>query len=139
MSEKGISLIALIVTIIVAIILAAMVIKVGNDGFSTTEKAKIANEVRDVESAITKRFSDNAISETAYPLLGEKIELEDAITAICNNTEYSETDIREALTQNILYVRKISSSTVNELGIKNATGNSYIVDYLTGRVYGPIK
>lgn len=139
MSEKGISLIALIVTIIVAIILAAMVIKVGNDGFGTTEKAKIANEVRDVESAITKRFSDNAISETAYPLLGEKIELEDAITAICNNTEYSETDIREALTQNILYVRKISSSTVNELGIKNATGNSYIVDYLTGRVYGPIK
>lgn len=139
MNEKGISLIALVVTIIVMIILATIVIKVGNDGFTTATNAQIANEIRDVESAAMKRFSDNAVSETAYPLLGEKIELETAITTICSNTEYTDADIRESLTKNISYVRKISSTDINGLGIKNATGNLYIVDYFSGKVYGPIK
>ncbi len=139
MNEKGISLIALVVTIIVMIILATIVIKVGNDGFTTATNAQIANEIRDVESAAMKRFSDNAVSETAYPLLGEKIELETAITTICSNTEYTDADIRESLTKNISYVRKINSTDINGLGVKNATGNLYIVDYFSGKVYGPIK
>lgn len=139
MNEKGISLIALVVTIIVMIILATIVIKVGNDGFTTAIDAQIANEIRDVESAAMKRFSDNAVSETAYPLLGEKIELETVITTICSNTEYTDADIRESLTKNISYVRKINSTDINGLGVKNATGNLYIVDYFSGKVYGPIK
>lgn len=139
MNEKGISLIALVVTIIVMIILATIVIKVGNDGFTTAIDAQIASEIRDVESAAMKRFSDNAVSETAYPLLGEKIELETAITTICSNTEYTDADIRESLTKNISYVRKINSTDINGLGVKNATGNLYIVDYFSGKVYGPIK
>ncbi len=139
MNEKGISLIALIVTIIVIIILAATTFMVGNQGFETTEKAKIANEIREVETAAVKRFSDYAISETAAPLLGEKLELEDAITLICTYTDFTDVDVREIITENISYVRKINSSNINELGVKNATGKLYVVDYYSGKVYGPVE
>lgn len=139
MSEKGISLIALIVTIIVIIILAVATFEVGEQGFETTDKAKIANEIREVETAVVKRFSDYAISESAAPLLGEKLELEDAISLICTYTDFTDADVRAIITENIYYVRKVDSSNINELGIKNATGNLYVVDYYSGKVYGPVE
>ena len=126
-SKKGISLIALIVTIIVMIMLSAYMINVSMTGFESTSEAKIVNEKNEITQAIIKRFSSNALNANAYPLLGSVV------------LEADLSEISGINLDNIDYIRKINSSDVQQLGVRNATGNMYIVDYLAGEVYGPVQ
>ena len=136
--NKGISLITLIVTIIVVMILATIVIRVGTSSISESREAAVKNEIREIETAAIKRASNYIANEDAYPLIGIRIDASTAIADICENLGHTEEQLKHIET-NIEYVRKLDSSSVGALGIQHATGNTYIVDYLNGKVYGPIE
>ncbi len=125
-NNQGISLIALIVTIIVAVILSIITIRVGTTGIDTSTEARIINEKKEIETAIVRRFADYSINEDAYPLIGAEV------------TEGDINNIDGIHTENIGYIRRIDKTNSQGLGLKNSTGKTYIVDYLLGKVYGPI-
>ena len=136
--DSGITLVTLIITIIVLIILSVTVIFIGDSSIDNTLNARITNEMIEIETAIIKRFSNHMVNEDAYPLIGEKIDATDAINEIQNSVG-AEEEALEHINTNIDYVRKINASAIGALGVKQATGSTYIVDYLNGKVYGPEK
>ena len=126
-SNKGVTLITLIVTIIVMIILSAITIRVATSGIDSTTEARITNEKKELETAIIQRFADHANNEIGFPLLGDTVTLSDI-------AEYGTFESKD-----LDYIRKVGQSHIRGLGVKNPTGNLYYVDYFTGKVYGPIN
>ena len=126
-NDKGISLIALVVTIIAIIIISAIFVRLSTSSISLSEEAKISNERKEIESAITNRFADYAINKNAYPLVGKEVTISEISSIDGINTN------------DIEYIRKINQADIQGMSIKNTTGYEYIVDYLTGKVFGPIK
>lgn len=140
-NQRGVSLVVLIITIVVMIILAMIALRVGTTGIDTAQNTKIRTEMRELEKAVTKRFSNNAINEDAYPLLGKKVTVEEIMELIEKDINYNSENVNykeETISRDIDYIRKLSSSNVGSLGIKNTTGYSYIVNYISGKIYGPI-
>ncbi|MBQ9267643.1 MAG: type II secretion system protein [Clostridia bacterium] len=125
--NRGITLITLIVTIIVMIILAAIGIRVGTESIDTTAEARITNEKKEIETVALERGANYLVNDSAYPLVGSEVLLSEIA------------DISELDSNDIDYIRKVNRADLQSLGVKNTTGNSYIVDYLTGIVYGPVK
>lgn len=126
-NNQGISLITLIVTIIVMIVLAAATARVATSGIDSAVDGRITNEKKEIETAIIKRFANFAYNSDTYPLIGKEVSLSDL------------TEIDGINIENIDYIREVNSSDLQNLGIKNTTGSVYIVDYLVGNVYGPIR
>ena len=126
-NEKGINIISLIVTIIVIIILSAIVINIGTQGLDSTDTAVIASEKKAIETAIVERFADYSFDKETFPLIGTEISSDDIV------------DFSEADASHLNYMRKINASNMRSLGIKNATGAEYIVDYYSGDVFGPLE
>ncbi len=102
-------------------------------------KTKLKTEIAELETAVIERFSNYSLNELNFPLVGDEISVEDAVTAITGSTSYEADEIRTILENDILYVRKMDSSHIESFGIENVTGNSYIVDYKTAMIYGPIQ
>lgn len=125
-NDEGISLIALIVTIIVVIILSLVVIRIGTNEIDSTIESKVSAEKSELETAIIKRFADYSINSLSSPLIGSSI------------TDNDISQFPNASVANIDFMRKVSPSNIQALGIKNTTGHTYIVDYLDAKVFGPV-
>ena len=135
----GITLAVLIIMIAVIIILATIMVNVSISGIDMAAKTKLKTEIAELETAVIERFSNYSLNELNFPLVGDEISVEDAVTAITGSTSYEADEIRTILENDILYVRKMDSSHIESFGIENVTGNSYIVDYKTAMIYGPIQ
>lgn len=163
-NNKGINLIALIVTIVVMIILASIAIRVGTDSYENALESKAAAERKEVVSAVSGRFGDYQRNNTASPIVGFKIP-EENMTTEENIVEYiknklkkdhgklmTEDELENKTYQNMItkfvddnfddmdYTRLLFYRDLIELGIEKTNLNAvYLVNYYSSDVVGPIS
>ena len=118
-NNKGVSLVALAITIIVIIILAAIAIGIYSGGFQDkATNAKILSEFIEVENAVAQRGTEHKLDAKVYPYEGENLE---AAGLTINNKYYSKG----------YYLLK--KAHLEKLGITGAN-KEYVVNYETGEV-----
>lgn len=133
--NNGITIIALVVTIIVLLILAGVTINGVIQGIDETEENKLLSELSMVQHAISERYTKYKLTKDKDILIGTRIQtstLEDVPnTIIWKVTQFDATNNPE---KEYYRLRKLDLS---ELGLSSndVTNSSYIVNYSTGEVY----
>lgn len=125
-NQKGISLVALIVTIIVIIILAAIVI---NSNFNKTiddaSFTRRVSEMTEVYDAITQRGIEHRIDENMYPYIGTA--LHDTDPTVVNGIKYGD---------GYYYIE--TDAQKKNLNLERVVGN-YIANYENGEIISTTK
>ena len=132
-NEKGVTIVALIVTIIVLLIIAGITIGNGMEGAEVAVDNKLLTELNMVQHAVLQRYTKVSLTKQDVP--GDKIEsysnivveeLKNEIKLKIAETDYTNLDKYE-------YYYKLNSEHLKDLGVTNTT-DTYIVNYSTGEV-----
>ncbi len=136
-NEKGITLIALVVTIVVLLILAGITINIGTQSIKDSREDALLSELGMVQNAVLQRKTKaDLTTNEAYP--GDKIDIATVNSVIAEiNSQQTEEDIElkdnsEGKESNY-YLLTTSNNGLNNLGITNSE-SEYIVNYETGEV-----
>ena len=133
--EKGITLIALVVTMVLIIIVSAVSIVVGVGNEKETKARAQKAELQMVQHAILERYTKSQF--TKEPLPGEHLELQELENII--NEINSKAKIGINLKDNeISDYYRLNSNHLKMLKIQNAS-DTYIVNYKTGEVLNASK
>ncbi len=156
-NNKGINMIALVVTIIVMIIIASISLNAAIKDRQKAEEAKRLSERNQVEKAVGIRYANHVRNSAHYPIIGASIpeqyttadEIKEYIVDLFTREEVSSNlnefsdDLDEFINTNLKYMeytRILRHSDVIGLEIENVTLKSvFIVNYYTGKVLGPIS
>ena len=161
-NNRGVSMIALIIAIVIMIILASIALNAGNDAYDKAQVAKADAERNQVMQAVETRFGKYSVNRTASPLVGDTIpndyttvnEIFDYLMNLfrsesrlfsddemINHTR--EKEIQEFLINNadkMEYTRILRHDDIINLGLDNITLRSeFLVNYYSSNVVGPIN
>ena len=135
--EKGITLLALVVTIIMLIILASTIVNIGQNEIKESEENAKLSELGIVQNAILQRKTKADLTDEDYPgetIIEANINLEKTIEEINNNRASGEEEIIKKDDDNSnYYFLSTENGGLEELGITNSE-DAYIVNYETGEV-----
>ena len=135
--EKGITLLALVVTIIMLIILASTIVNIGQNKIKESEENAKLSELGIVQNAILQRKTKADLTDEDYPgetIIEANINLEKTIEEINNNRASGEEEIIKKDDDNSnYYFLSTENGGLEELGITNSE-DAYIVNYETGEV-----
>lgn len=143
-NQKGVTLIALAVTIIVLIILAGIMLNIGQDGIKKSEKQILLSELGMVQNAVLQRKTKVDLTHEGYP--GQKIteadiDLDNVIQEINRmKAEGKEVVNRKDTNNENYYLLTNENGGLKNLGIKSAKDDNtevrddYIVNFETGEV-----
>ena len=131
-NNKGITLIALVITIVVLLIIASISIIGGIEGAKTAAENKLLTELDMVQHAALQRYTKAQMTKEDVP--GNTIE-------DINDVKEKVNDINNKISDgNKIYLKgradeykKLDKDALKELGITN-TEDEYIVNYSTGEV-----
>ncbi len=158
-NNKGVSLIALVVTIVVMIILASIALNSATIDQVKAEEARRLAENSQVEQAIAVRYGKYLQNSVHNPLLGDKIPEEyvtvndikeyllDTLTTQGNINNFETRESISAELDSFLiknysemeYTRILHHNDIIGLDIDNiSVGSIFIINYSTGMVVGPI-
>lgn len=121
--NKGVTLIALVITIIILLIIASISIESGITGAEKATENKLFSELKMVQHAILERYTRVMLTKEELP--GKKLEQQEI-------NELEQKLNGESLKGKEYY--KITKNNLEELGITE-TIDEYIVNYQTGEVY----
>lgn len=121
--NKGVTLIALVITIIILLIIASISIGSGITGVEKATENKLFSELKMVQHAILERYTRVMLTKEELP--GKKLEQQEI-------NELEQKLNGESLKGKEYY--KITKNNLEELGITE-TIDEYIVNYQTGEVY----
>ena len=161
-NNKGVSMIALIIAIVIMVILASIALNSGNEAYDKALIAKADAERNQVIQAVETRYGKYSINRTASPLVGDTIPEEyytvnDISKYLMDlfrgeNRLYSddemtnhtrEKQIQEFLVNNVdhmEYTRILRHADIINLGLDNITLKSvFLVNYYSSDVVGPIS
>lgn len=138
-NQKGITLIALVVTIVVLLILAGITINMGTQSIKDSREDTLLSELGMVQNAILQRKTKIDLTDEtdeAYP--GDKIDIATVNSVIAEiNSQQTGEDIElkdnSEGKENNYYLLTTSNNGLNNLGITKSE-NEYIVNYETGEV-----
>ena len=135
--EKGITLLALVITIIVLIILASTIVNISQNGIKQSKEDTMLSELGIVQNAILQRKTKADLTDEDYPgeiIIEANINLEETIEEINNNRASGEEEITKKDDDNSnYYFLSTENGGLEELGITNSE-DAYIVNYETGEV-----
>ena len=134
--EKGITLLALVVTIIMLIILASTIVNIGQNEIKESEENAKLSELGIVQNAILQRKTKADLTDEDYPgetIIEANINLEKTIEEINNNRASEEEIIKKDDDNSNYYFLSTENGGLEELGITNSE-DAYIVNYETGEV-----
>lgn len=135
--EKGITLLALVITIVVLIILASITINIGKDGIKESKENTMLSKLGMVQNAILQRKTKADLTNEGYPgetITEANINLEETIQEINDNRASGEEEIsRKDSDDSHYYFLSTENGGLEELGITNSE-DAYIVNYETGEV-----
>ena len=129
--NKGITLIALTITIIVILILSSVIITTVKKSNSTVKQARISTkvyELQQVQQSVIQNFIKYKQTGNEEYLVGTKCNSQDTL-----NTYKEELGIEFKSTYEDYYILG-SSDELKKIGLKNGE-DSYIVNYKTGEVF----
>lgn len=119
-NSKGVTLLAMVITIVIIIILAAVALYYGSTkNIDTTTSTRAFNEIFEVSEAASQRRLMNGINSEKYPLVGTALTDSDPVKI--NGLDYG----------NGWY--RLKASEASELELENIVGE-YVVNYKTGEV-----
>ena len=134
--EKGITLLALVITIIVLIILASTIVNISQNGIKQSKEDTMLSELGIVQNAILQRKTKADLTDEDYPgetIIEANINLEKTIEEINNNRASEEEIIKKDDDNSNYYFLSTENGGLEELGITNSE-DAYIVNYETGEV-----
>lgn len=130
-NNKGITLIALVITIIVLLVIAGITITGAITGVDKSTNQKLETELKMVQHAVFERYTKYSLTKDTSLLVGTEVEKTEFPTDVtlqyANEEEYNNFDPEKKYYE-------ISSSDFSKLGISNLE-DTYIVNYKTGEVY----
>ena len=136
-NNKGVTLIALVITIVVLLIISGITISVGSNNAKKAKDNKLLTEVVMVQNAALQRKTKVELINGNYP--GQKlteigIDIDEVISKI-NSEKADKYEIIEKKDTNEsnYYLLSNSNGGIKELNIKD-TEDEYIVNYVTGEV-----
>lgn len=121
-NNKGITLVALIVTIIVLLILASIGISGGRASINMAKDNRVITDLNMVQHAILERYSKYKLTQDEQMLAGTKIDYEDA--------ESSAEQLDHVLPNEGDYYR-LQPADLKNLGLTDAQ-HTYVVNYEKG-------
>ena len=128
--NKGITLLAIIITIIILLILTSVSIYVGSGSIKTSRNNTLESELEMVQHAVLEKHSQYVMTHNEDFLVGEKITSDDELVQIEDTF-----DIKLKL-QGDYY--RLQPSDLAYLGITNVN-DTYVVNYDTGEVLNESK
>ena len=135
--EKGITLLALVVTIIMLIILASTIVNIGQNEIKESEENAKLSELGIVQNAILQRKTKADLTDEDYPgetIIEANINLEKTIKEMNDHRASGEEEITKKDDDNSsYYFLSTENGGLEELGITNSE-DAYIVNYETGEV-----
>ena len=135
--EKGITLLALVVTIIMLIILASTIVNIGQNEIKESEENAKLSELGIVQNAILQRKTKADLTDEDYPgetIIEADINLKETIEEMNNHRASGEEEITKKDDDNSnYYFLSTENGGLEELGITNSE-DAYIVNYETGEV-----
>ena len=136
-NEKGITLLALVITMIILMILVGITINIGKNGITESREDAMLSELGIVQNAILQRKTKADLTGENYPgetITEANINLEETIEEINNNRTSGEEEIsRKDRDDSHYYFLSTENEGLEELGITNSE-DAYIVNYETGEV-----
>ena len=136
-NEKGITLLALVITIVVLIILASITVNIGKEGIKESKEDAMLSELAMVQNAILQRKTKADLTQEDYPgetMATAGINLEEVIEEINDNKASGEEEIsKKDSDNNHYYFLSTENGGLEALGITNSE-DAYIVNYETGEV-----
>lgn len=142
--NKGITLIALVITIIVLLIILGIGIGAGISLNEETTKNKQITELNMVQQAVLEQYTKYKIVKDENKIVGTKItnwtEVNEIVKSMNSNITLK---IDESEYNNVKSIEKYYKLGINDLrkiGISNTTDNVYyIVNYTTGEVINALE
>ena len=136
-NEKGITLLALVITMIILMILVGITINIGKNGITESREDAMLSELGIVQNAILQRKTKADLTGENYPgetITEANINLEETIEESNNNRTSGEEEIsRKDRDDSHYYFLSTENGGLEELGITNSE-DAYIVNYETGEV-----
>lgn len=137
-SNKGITLVVLIITIIVILIIAGISINGAINGVDSANDNRAITDLEKVQHAITQRYSKYKLLKDTSLLVGTKIDLS-SLTDVPESINWRvfqpSTDTSPSTNLERKYYR-LSKSDMETLGLTgDYKASSYIVNYCSGEVY----
>jgi len=125
-NEKGVTLIALVVTVIVLLILAGVGTYEGIENIKVAKDKSQWSQLNMVQHAILERYAEYKLTGDSDLIIGQKVTNADIASILT-------TDERELLENNGDYYI-LDENDFKKLGITQSK-NKYLVNYETGEVY----
>ncbi|MBR3163440.1 MAG: hypothetical protein IKF17_05020 [Clostridia bacterium] len=126
--NKGITLIALTVTIIILLILAGITISGGNESIKMSKSNRLTSELDMVQHACLERYTEYKLTKKSSLLVGTQVEY-----SVAQNlaSTMGHTSDFPAEGEGTYY--RLSSANLEDLGLKQSE-DTYIVNYEKGIV-----
>lgn len=126
-NNKGITIVALILTVVLLIIIAGVSVGIGDNAVETTVEADLISELNMVQHAILERYTKASLTKETLP--GIDIALSDVETIILTINDKTGNNI-ELKGKNYKLLDKVALKSLRFSNIKD----EYIVNYKTGEV-----
>ena len=148
-SNRGVSLVTLVITIVVMLIMISITISASLKSVEETNDTKIEHEIRSLQDAVNDRLANNNRNPVLYPIIGEKIG--DSINEYIRSIENLENGEKDKILNRINngernfdetkdFFRLVGRTEAEKLGVENIDKEHfYVVDYYECEVYGPIS
>lgn len=129
-NEKGVTLVALALTILVIIIIAGVGVYEGTKGISTAKDSKLMSEVGMVQHAVLQQYVKYNTTNNDIYILGTKID-KSIVTQVAQQMGIQLVSIPDNYTNADYY--KLTVGDMEKLGFENVS-DEFIVNYVSGEV-----
>lgn len=129
-NEKGITLVALAITILILALLAGVGIYQGTKGIDTAKNSRLMSEAGMVQHAVLEQYVKYKTTKNQMYLIGTKID-KNTVQQIATQMGISLVNIPEEYSNADYY--KLTTTDVAKLGFKNVK-DEFIVNYVSGEV-----
>lgn len=138
-NNKGITLIALMITIIILLIISSVVITSSLQGVNETQSNKAESELNMVQHAIVERYTKYKLTKDEDLFVGTAIENSSSLPALQDSKTWKVT----SFDNNSKKYYYLKMTDLNSLGLdndnidttNNLNDNLFIVNYSSGEVY----
>lgn len=134
-TQKGITLVSLVITIIILLIISSIGINFGINGINSTKDSKLEAELNMVQHAVLEQYTKyKTIKDIAY-LVGNKVS-EEQLNGVTEELGITLVNIPDTYANKDYY--KLDKASLREIGIQE-TEDEYIVNYISGEVINITK
>jgi len=129
-NNKGVTLIALSITVLVTLILIGATVYQTTIGVDDAMDSKLNAEVQMVQHAVLEQYAQFKMTKNTKYLVGDKLELSQ-VEQIAEDMGITLVDIPDTYTNKNYY--RLTKEHLAEIGLTNAE-HQYIVNYVSGEV-----